>query len=74
MQEIISQHLYWPITINAIQKEVTNHDTFQCTKRSNVKNAKLPAQEAGKIPLNFFCVDQIGPYVIQKKGKKNLNI
>ena len=34
-EAVISQHLYCPDIIDAVQKEVTNCDTFQRTKRSN---------------------------------------
>ena len=38
--------LYCPRIRDAVRKEVTNCDTFQCTKRSNKKYGKLPAKEA----------------------------
>ena len=34
---IICQHFYWPGIITAIRKEVTNIDTCQYTKWSNIK-------------------------------------
>ena len=39
---MIFQHLYWTGIKNDVQKEVTNYDTFQRTKRSNKKYVKLP--------------------------------
>ena len=41
---IIYQQFYCPGIRDAIQKEVTNCDTCQLTKWSNVKYGKLPAQ------------------------------
>ena len=51
----ISEHLYYPSIRNAIRREVTNCDTFQRTKRSNIKYGKLPAKEAMEIPWNKLC-------------------
>ena len=62
--------LYWPITINAVRKEVTNCNTFQLTKRSNIKYGKLPAEESGEILWNKLFVDIIGLGVIWRKGYK----
>ena len=36
MEAVILQHLYWPVIINSIRKKVTNSDTFQHTKQSNI--------------------------------------
>ena len=68
MEVIICQHLYWPGIRKAVCKEVTNCDTCQRKKLSNIKNGKLPDKEAEEIPWNKICVDLIGPYVIKKKG------
>ena len=62
--------LYWPITINAVRKEVTNCNTFQLTKRSNIKYGKLPAEESGEILWNKLFVDIIGLGVIWREGYK----
>ena len=67
---MVFQHFYLPDIIYAVQKEVTNCDTFQRTKQSNKKCGKLPAKLAEEIPCNKICVDLIGPYVISRKGKK----
>ena len=69
-EEIISQHFYWHDIREAFQKEVTNCDTCQCKKRSNIKYDKLPAKEADEILWNKLCVDLIGPYVIRTNYKK----
>ena len=33
-ETMICQHLYWPRIIHTVRKEITNCDSFQCTKRS----------------------------------------
>ena len=71
----IFQHLYWPVIINAVRKEVTNCDTCQHKKRSNIKYGNLPAKESEEIPRNKLCVYLIGPYIIRRKWQKeNINI
>ena len=40
----IHQHLYWTGIRDAVRTKVTNCDTFQHTKRSNIKYGKLPAK------------------------------
>ena len=69
-EAIIFQHFYWPGIRYAVRKEVTNCDTCQREKSSNIKYGKLTAKEAEEIPRNKLCVDLIGPYVIQIKGRK----
>ena len=69
-EEIINQHLYCPNIRGFIWKELNHCDTFQHTKRSNVKYVKLPAKEAEEILWSKLCVDLISPYVIIRKGKK----
>ena len=41
-EAIIHQHFYCPKIIDAIEKEVTNFDTFQHKEQSNKKYSKLP--------------------------------
>ena len=67
---MIHQHLYWPDIRDSVQTEVTNYDTFQRKKLPNEKQCKLPAKLAKEIPQNKFCVDIIGPYVIQRNNNK----
>ena len=69
-QAIIIQHFYFPDIIDAVQKEVTNCDTWQRTKPPNKKLGKLPAELAEEIPWNIICVDLIVPYIIRRNGKK----
>ena len=43
-EAMILKHFYWPGIRNSLQKEVTNHDTCQCTKWSNINYGILPAK------------------------------
>ena len=69
-EAIICQHLYCSGIKKSIQKEVSNCDTFQHTKWSNIKYDKLPIKVAELIPRNKLCVDIIGSYMICINGKK----
>ena len=69
------QNLDWIGIRKSLRKEVTNCDTCQQTKQTIIKQGKLPAKEAEKIPRKKLCVDIIGPYFIRRKGQKlNLNL
>ena len=68
-EAMISQHLCWTGSIEAVRKEVNNFDSCQRTKLSNIKCGKLPAKENEKIPWNKICVDIRGPYIIRRKVK-----
>ena len=69
---MVFQPFYWPGIRNSARKELIDCDTLQRTKLSN-KN--LPAKESEEISRNKLCVYIIGPYVIERKGKKEtLNI
>ena len=39
-------NFYWPGIRNSVRKEVTNCDTFQHKKLSNIKYVKLPDKES----------------------------
>ena len=45
-ETITRQHFNSPVIREAVQKEVTNFDTCQRTKWSNIKYGKLPDKEA----------------------------
>ena len=47
---MIFKHLHWSDIIDAVQKEGSNCDTFQCTKITNRKYGKLPAKLSEEIP------------------------
>ena len=69
-EAMIFQHFYWSDIRYAVRKEVTNFDTCQRTKGSNIKYGKLPAKESEEIPPNKLCVDIIGYHAIWRKGQK----
>ena len=60
-EAMIHQHLYLPVIRYIVPKEVTNCDTFQHTKLSNIKYGKLSDKEAGEITCDKLCLDIIGP-------------
>ena len=70
MEAMIIQHIYWPGTIKSVKKEVTNYDTCQRTKLSNIRYGKLTAKEAEEISWKEICGDIIGPYIIRRKEQK----
>ena len=45
-EELICRNFYWTVIRSAIQKEVTNCNTCQITKKSKKKDGKLPDKEA----------------------------
>ena len=45
-EEMIFKHFYSSGIRNTVQKEVTNYDTCQHTKRSNIKYVQLPSKES----------------------------
>ena len=65
-KSMICQNLYCPGIRNAVHTEVTNCDTCQRTKRSDIKYGNLLAKLAEEIPWNKLCV----PSVIRMKYKK----
>jgi hypothetical protein len=46
----------------------------QLAKPTNQKHGKLPAKAAEENPWDTLCVDLIGPYKIERKGKKDLKL
>ena len=44
------------------------------TKKVTQKYGHLPAKKAESTPWEILCVDLIGPYVIHRQGKKDLNL
>ena len=60
-EAIIHKHLYWPNIRYYVRREVTNCDTGQLTKQSNIRYGKLPAKLAEEVLLNKLCVYLIDP-------------
>ena len=64
--------MYWYGIIEDVWKEVTYCDTFQHIKWSKIKYGKLSDKEAEEKLWNKLCVDLTGPYVIRRKGQKDI--
>jgi len=47
--------------------------TCQTGKKKRIKYGHLPAKVAESYPWEHLCVDTIGPYIIRRKGKKELH-
>ena len=71
-EETIGQHLWWPKMREHITNYVKICPLCQKTKRRQKKYGLLPPKEAEATPWDKLCVDLIGPYKIQRKGKKDL--
>ena len=69
-EAIVRQHLYCPVIIESVRKEVINCDHIQPTKWSNIKCGKLSAKVSGEISWNKLWVGLIVPYYIRRKGQK----
>ena len=70
----ISQHLYWP----NMKRDVINHvgacDRCQRLKKQKKKYGHLPEKIAEGEPWEKLCVDLIGPYTIERTGRKPINL
>ena len=71
-EESIGQHLWWPKMRDQITQFVQSCPTCQKNKRKQKKYGHLPPKEAEAIPWDKMCIDLIGPYTINRKGRKNL--
>jgi len=70
-EETIRQHLWWPGMRKEIAKSVSTCLICQKNKRQQKKFGLLPEKEAEYEPWQCLCVDLIGPYRINIKGKKD---
>jgi hypothetical protein len=71
-EQTIRQQFTWPRLSKHVQEACSRCDTCQLTKKAKKKYGKLPAKEAEIEPWDVLCVDLIGPYNIERKGKKTL--
>jgi transposase InsO family protein len=71
-EESIAQHLYWPKMRDQITNYVRSCPTCQRSKRKVKMYGHLPVKEAESEPWDKMCIDLIGPYTIQRKGKEDL--
>ena len=70
----IRQHFTWPSLSEDVKKIVGRCPTCQLTKKNKRKMGHLPPKKAECEPWEILCVDLIGPYTIQRKGKKELTL
>ena len=72
-EETINQHLYIPGIRSLIKDIVGRCPICQTGKKKRIKYGHLPAKVAESYPWEHLCVDTIGPYIIRRKGKKELH-
>ena len=70
----IRQHFTLPKLQEDVQKTCERCHTCQLTKKTKKKYGKLPPKEPEADPWEILCVDLIGPYTIEHKGKKTLTL
>ena len=68
-EETICQHLWWPNMRKHITLSVSTCASCQRNKRRHKKYGHLPEKEAEAMPWDKMCIDLIGPYKINRKGK-----
>ena len=70
----IRQHFTWPSLTADVAKIVGSCPTCQLTKKTKKKVGHLPPKQAECNPWDILCIDLIGPYTIERKGKKPLSL
>jgi hypothetical protein len=68
------QHFDWKGLQNMVIKTCKKCTNCQLAKPTAQKYGKLPAKIAEENPWDTLCVDLIGPYKIERKGKKDLKL
>jgi hypothetical protein len=68
------QHFDWTGLRNMVIKTCKKCTNCQLAKPPAQKYGKLPAKVAKENPWDTLCVDLIGPYKIERKGKKDLKL
>ena len=68
----IKQHLTWPGLRNHVLACVQTCDICQRYKKQNRHYGHLPTKATEAQPWETLCMDLIGPYQIQWKGKEPL--
>ena len=68
-EETIGQHLWWPKMREMITRYVNSCPVCQRNKRKQKLYGHIPPKEAESTPWDKLCVDLIGPYTINRKGK-----
>jgi hypothetical protein len=73
-EETIRQHFDWKGLRTMVIATWRKCELCQKAKITNQKYGKLPAKTAEENPWDTLCVDLIGPYKIQCKGKEDLKL
>ena len=73
-ERTIRQHFTWPSLTTDVTRIVGKCNTCQITKTNKRKIGHLPPKEAGCEPWEILCIDLIGPYHINRRGKKDLTL
>jgi hypothetical protein len=73
-EETIAQHLYWPNIRKTVHERVKSCPICQKAKGKKLKYGHLPAKDpmTESQPWQRLCVDTIGPYQIQRRGRTPL--
>ena len=70
----IRQHFHWAGLSQMVKRHCETCHKCQVTKNIKPKIGKLPAKQAEATPWDVLCVDLIGPYTIERKGKADLKL
>jgi hypothetical protein len=74
-EETVRQHLLtWPGLKTDMLKCVKKCPNCQKGKKQKKKHGHMPPKLAESQPWEHPCVDMIGPYQIQRKGKNTLRL
>ena len=73
-KETINHQLYPPPPKRWVKAAIKKYDTCQLSKNINIKFGYITEKETETEPREKLCIDLIGPYTIQRKGKHKLYI
>ena len=73
-EETIRQHFTWKGLRTHVKKACRTCHICQTTKKTTAKYGHLPPKQPEVTPWETLCVDMIGPYKIERKGKKDLEL
>jgi len=73
-EQTIRHHLYWKGMRTDVKLLCKKCPTCQLNKRHYKKYGHLPEKEAEDEPWDKLCVDLIGPYTMNRKGKPSLTL
>ena len=65
--------MYWKSMRNLIQSHTKSSKSCQVNKRKKQKYGKLPTKQVIITPLEYLCVDLIGPYTLRGKDRSEID-